>query len=80
MDTYPEDFKHGSSLLNQVSALQQAMTQTHDEELLELVSSDGLYVSFLSVSSTSSCHVCTLAQSRGLALVSEVPEYPLHLA
>lgn len=44
MDAYPEDFKHGSFLLNQITALQQTMSTVQDEELLELVSSDGLYV------------------------------------
>ena len=44
MDTFPEDFKRGSYLLNQVTDLQQTMSTARDEELLELVSSDGLYV------------------------------------
>lgn len=44
MDTYPEDFKRGSFLLNQITDLQQTMGAAGDEELLELVSSDGLYV------------------------------------
>jgi hypothetical protein len=42
MDAYPEDFKQGGFLLNQLTALQHAMSTAGEEELLELVSSDGL--------------------------------------
>lgn len=42
MDTYPEDFNRSSPILHQLMALQQAMSLAQDEELIELVSSDGL--------------------------------------
>lgn len=42
MDTYPEDFNRSSPILHQLIALQQAMSLAQDEELVELVTSDGL--------------------------------------
>ena len=44
MDWYPEEFTHGSPLLQQLSLLQQAMASSQDMELLDLVSSDSLSV------------------------------------
>ncbi len=44
MNDYHEDFKHSSPLTSQVSALQEAMEDRKDEELLEMVSMDGLLV------------------------------------
>ncbi len=42
MDVYPDDFTRTSSLIQQLAVLQQAMAAAQDQELLDLVSSDGL--------------------------------------
>ncbi len=46
MDWYPEEFRHGSPLLQKLSLLQQAMASAQDVELLDLISSDSLSVDY----------------------------------
>ena len=45
MDCYPEDFHLYSPLTRQVSELQHVMENNGDEQLLELITMDGLSVS-----------------------------------
>lgn len=42
MDHFPEDFKRSSPLIVEVSALQEAMKEGGDDDLLELITSDTL--------------------------------------
>jgi len=41
IDYYPEDFK-GGLLLEQVSSLQKAMNEQHDQQLLSMLSTDSM--------------------------------------
>lgn len=79
MDHYPEDFKSGSALLDQLSSLQQAMTSANDKHLLEMISSDRLLVLNKLFMIRSLINSCCLVQRSSSGFRSRCISHPTRL-